>query len=530
MGFLAITKDELKGKEPDIIIVTGDAYVDHPSFGAAIIGRVLENAGYRVGILSMPDWKDPESITALGRPRLFFGVTSGNVDSMLSLYTAFKKKRSDDPYVPGGRSGKKPEHAVISYCNLIRAKFKDVPIVIGGIEASMRRLIHYDFWDNRLRRSIIEDSRADILAYGMAESAVVEKKPPENAVLLPSEEEAMKNPDAFLETSRLFYKNQDRIVAQQTGSRFLVYYPQQIMSQQLIDAIYSLPFMYAPHPSYTEHVPAFDMIFGSINAHRGCVSGCSFCSVGLHQGKKIIARSRESVLDEARRLAGNPLFRKHIKDIGGPSANMYGYGCRSSWRCSKVSCINPDLCKNLEIKTLPWIKLLGDVSRIKGISKVTVGSGIRYDLFMRDKDSLTALRALIKNHISGQLKIAPEHTVGHVLSAMRKTPVFNLKEFAGIFKNETEKILKKQYLLPYLMSCHPGCSINDMLIMKKDIQAVFGFMPKQVQAFIPLPMTLSSVIYFTGVDPLSGESFRADRDTEERRKQHNVIINKNPFL
>jgi uncharacterized radical SAM protein YgiQ len=272
------------------------------------------------------------------------------------------------------------------------------------------------------------------------------------------------------------------------------------------------------------------MIFGSINAHRGCVSGCSFCSVGLHQGKKIIARSRESVLDEARRLAGNPLFRKHIKDIGGPSANMYGYGCRSSWRCSKVSCINPDLCKNLEIKTLPWIKLLGDVSRIKGISKVTVGSGIRYDLFMRDNDSLTALRALIKNHISGQLKIAPEHTVGHVLSTMRKTPVFNLKEFAGIFKNETEKILKKQYLLPYLMSCHPGCSINDMLIMKKDIQAVFGFMPKQVQAFIPLPMTLSSVIYFTGVDPLSGESFRADRDTEERKKQHNVIINKNPFL
>ena len=550
MGFLATTKDELKGREPDIIIVTGDAYVDHPSFGAAVIGRVLENAGYNVGILSMPDWRDPESITTLGRPRLFFGVTSGNVDSMLSLFTAFKKRRSDDPYVPGGLSGKKPEHAVISYCNMIRAKFKDVPIVIGGIEASMRRLIHYDFWDNRLRRSIIEDSRADILAYGMAESAVVEiagriaanrslegipgtlvieKKSPENAVPLPCEEEAINNCDAFLEACRLFYKNQDRIVAQQTGSRFLVNYPQPVMSQKQIDAIYALPFMYTPHPSYKEPVPAFDMIFGSINAHRGCVSGCSFCSVGLHQGKRIIARSRESIFDEAGRLAGNPLFRRHIKDIGGPSANMYGYGCRIKWNCPRISCVHPQLCSNLEIRTLPWIKLLGEVSGLKGISKVTVGSGIRYDLFMRDNDSLPALRALIKNHISGQLKIAPEHTVGNVLLAMRKTPVFNLKEFAGIFKNETEKILKKQYLLPYLMSCHPGCSTNDMLIMKKDIQAVFGILPKQIQAFIPLPMTLSSVIYFTGIDPLSGERFRVDRNTEERRIQHNVIINKRSF-
>ena len=528
MGFLATTKDELKGKEVDIIIVTGDAYVDHPSFGAAIIGRVLEKAGYNVGIISMPDWKNPESITVLGKPRLFFGVTSGNVDSMLNLYTAFKKRRSDDPYVPGGSSGRKPEHALINYCNLIKARFKDVPVVIGGIEASMRRLIHYDFWDNRLRRSIIEDSRADILAYGMAETAVVEiadrmaankpiegipgtlvieRTPPENAVPLPCEEEAMNNPDAFLKTYRLFYENQDRILTQQTGSRFLVYYPQQGMSQGQIDAIYDLPFMYAPHPSYKEPIPAFDMIFGSINAHRGCVSGCSFCSVGLHQGKKIISRSPESVLDEAHRLTGNKIFRKHVKDIGGPSANMYGYGCKSKWRCSRISCIHPELCRNLEINTMPWIKLLGDAARIKGVSRVTVGSGIRYDLLMRDKDSLPALRSLIKSHISGQLKIAPEHTVGHVLRAMRKTPVFDLKEFAGIFKDETGKILKKQYLLPYLMSCHPGCSTNDMLAMKKDIQAVFGFLPKQVQAFIPLPMTLSSVIYFTGCRSFVRRSF-----------------------
>jgi uncharacterized radical SAM protein YgiQ len=547
MGFLATTRDELKGREADIIIVTGDAYVDHPSFGAAIIGRVLEKVGYSVGILSMPDWRNPESITALGRPRLFFGVTSGNVDSMLSLYTAFKKRRSDDPYVPGGISGKKPEHAVINYCNLIKAKFKDVPVVIGGIEASMRRLVHYDFWDNRLRRSIIEDSRADILAYGMAETAVVEiahriaagkslegipgtlvieRTPPENSVSLPSEEEAMTNTDAFLKTCRLFYENQDKILTQQTASRFLVYYPQHSMSQGQIDAVYSLPFMYAQHPSYKEPIPAFEMITGSINAHRGCVSGCSFCSVGLHQGKRIVARSTESILDEARLLTTNRHFRKHLKDIGGPSANMYGYGCRSKWRCSRISCIHPDLCRNLEIETTPWIKLLGDAAGIKGVSRVTVGSGIRYDLLMRDKNSIPLLRALIKDHVSGQLKIAPEHTEGHVLRAMRKTPVFDLKEFAGVFKNETEKIRKKQYLLPYLMSCHPGCSANDMIAMKKHIKAVFGFLPEQVQAFIPLPMTISSVIYLTGVDPLTSERFRVDRNTDERRAQHSKIIKK----
>jgi len=550
MGFLAATKDELKGREADIIIVTGDAYIDHPSFGAAMIGRVLEKAGYTVGILSMPDWRNPESITALGRPRLFFGVTSGNVDSMLSLYTAFKKRRSDDPYVPGGVAGKKPEHAVINYCNLIKAKFKDVPIVIGGIVASMRRLVHYDFWDNRLRRSIIEDTRADILAYGMAEAAVVEiagriasgrslegipgtllmeRTPPVNAVLLPSEEEALTNMDAFLETCRLFYENQDKILVQQTASRFLVCYPQQSMAQEQIDSVYSLPFMYAPHPSYIEPIPAFEMISGSINAHRGCVSGCSFCSVGLHQGKRIVARSSESVLDEIRLLAGNRHFRKHVKDIGGPSANMYGYGCRSKWRCSRISCIYPDLCRNLEIKTMPWIKLLGDAAGIKGVSRATVGSGIRYDLLMRDKDSIPFLRTLIKNHISGQLKIAPEHTEGHVLRAMRKTPVFDLKEFTGMFKNETEKIRKKQYLLPYLMSCHPGCSASDMLAMKKCIKNVFGFLPDQVQAFIPLPMTISSIIYLTGVDPLTSERFRVDRNTRERRAQHGIIIKKSFF-
>lgn len=544
MGFLPTTKSELKG-EPDIIIVSGDAYVDHPSFGTAIIGRVLENAGYSVGIIAMPDIKDTESICTLGRPRLFFGVTSGNVDSMLSLYTAFKKRRSDDPYVPGGKSGRKPERAVINYCNLIKKKFKDVPIVIGGIEASMRRIVHYDFWDNALRRSILLDSKADILAYGMAEDSIVqiaaalsanrpltgipgtvmiEEKTPAGAVILPDQESVMKDPAQLIEAYHMFYLNQDKVISQRSANRFLVHYPRMIQDSKNLDSIYSLPYMYAPHPSYKEPVPAFEMINGSITAHRGCVSGCSFCSVGLHQGKRIISRSAQSVLDETSIIVRNPLFKKHIKDIGGPSANMYGYDCSANWKCPRTSCIYPSLCKNLKIRNKPWLDLMDKVSNVNGISKVTVGSGIRYDIFMKDKNSNFALRALLKNHISGQLKIAPEHTVGHVLSAMHKTPVFDLKDFVGSFREETAKAGKKQFMIPYLMSCHPGCTLKDMHKMKSDIRSIFNFIPEQTQAFIPLPMTQSSIIYYTGTDPLTGIRYSSEKDMGQRRRQHTVLI------
>jgi len=544
MGFLPITKDELKG-EPDIILVTGDAYVDHPSFGTAVIARVLEKKGYSVGIIAMPDFKNPESIAALGRPRLFFGVTSGNCDSMLSLYTAFKKRRSDDPYVPGGKAGLKPERAVIKYCNLIKAKFKDVPIVLGGIEASMRRLVHYDFWDNKLRRSLLLDSRADIIAYGMAEEAIVEiagriargdslesiagtltisRIKPDGALILPDQEDVMSSPEALLQMYRTFFNNQDKVLLQQCAGRFLVHYPQQFPDSRQLDGIYSLPFMYAPHPSYREPVPAFEMIIGSLNAHRGCVSGCSFCSVGLHQGKRIISRSPESVIDEASLLTRNPFFKKHIRDIGGPSANMYGFKCSASWKCNRASCIYPKLCKNLKINTSPWLDILDRASSIKGVSRATVGSGIRYDVFMMDKDSAYSLKLLTKNHISGQLKIAPEHTVRHVLDAMRKNPAYNLEVFVKRFKDETAAAGKKQYIIPYLMSCHPGCTIKDMHKMKSDVVSLFGFMPQQVQAFIPLPMTISSIIYHTGKDPLNDSILFCEKNMEKRKLQHAVLI------
>jgi uncharacterized radical SAM protein YgiQ len=283
--------------------------------------------------------------------------------------------------------------------------------------------------------------------------------------------------------------------------------------------------MYAPHPSYKEPIPAFEMIIGSINAHRGCVSGCSFCSVGLHQGKRIIARSPESVINEASQLTKNPFFKKHIRDIGGPSANMYGYKCSASWKCNKSSCIHPELCKNLKINTSPWLDILDRASSIKGVSRATVGSGIRYDVFMTDKDSAYSLKLLIKNHISGQLKIAPEHTVSHVLDAMRKKPAYELTAFVRRFKDETAAAGKKQYIIPYLMSCHPGCTIKDMHKMKSDIRLVFGFIPEQVQAFIPLPMTISSIIYHTGKDPLNDSSLFCEKNMEKRKLQHAVLIN-----
>jgi uncharacterized radical SAM protein YgiQ len=447
--------------------------------------------------------------------------------------------------VPGGKAGRKPERAVINYCNLIKARFKDVPIVIGGIEASMRRIVHYDFWDNRLRRSIIEDSRADIIAYGMAEAAVIDiadrlaagrpldgiqgtvilsKKPPENSIRLPSEEETMNDRDALLSAYRAFFQNQDRIITQPAGNRFLVQFPQTLMTVQQLDGLYDLPFMYAPHSSYTEKIPAFEMIMGSITAHRGCVSGCSFCSVGLHQGKRIIARSPESVLDEAERLSRNSLFRKHITDIGGPSANMYSFSCVSGWKCSRTSCLDPRPCKMLSVQTVPWLGLIDRASSIKGISKVTVGSGIRYDVFMNDREAIPNLRKLVKNHISGHLKIAPEHTVHHVLSTMRKCPSFSLKDFVSLFRAETGRLGKKQYVLPYLMSCHPGCTMNDMQTMKNDIMKIFSYIPEQVQAFIPLPLTLSSIQFFTGIDPLTGNSVSTDKNHDKRRLQHSVII------
>ena len=548
MTFLPLSKNEMQQKGwdyVDVVLVTGDAYVDHPSFGAAVIGRVIENAGFRVGIISMPDWKNQDSIKVFGKPRLFFAVTSGNVDSMIANFTAFKMRRSDDPYVPGGKSGYKPNRALIVYCNLIKQVYKDVPLIIGGIEASMRRMVHYDFWSDKLRRSVLEDTRADVLVYGMGEKQIVEianriskneklteingtvvmaKEAPVKSKLLPSEEDVFNSKAKFTEFYKLFYKHLRSILAQPAGARFVVQYPPAHISSTELDAIYELPFARKPHPNYKTEIPAFKMIGNSITAHRGCVSGCSFCSLTLHQGKKIVSRSQKSILKEVEKIAAHPDFKGHISDIGGPSANNYNFDCRIDWKCNRESCTFPDLCPNLQMKTEDWINLLQKASKINGVKKVTIGSGIRFDLFMAKTNSKTLLKKLIKSHISGQLKIGPEHLNAKILRAMRKTALFSLKEFVESYQKINNEQKKKQHLLPYLMSCHPGTGFKEMIEMKKEILSIFKFVPDQVQAFIPLPMTLASVIYYTGVDPLNGEKFFVERDLGKRRKQHKVFF------
>jgi len=563
-GFLPLSKKELAGSgEVDVVLITGDAYVDHPSFGTAVIGRVLEGEGWRVGIIAMPAWRDPAAITTFGKPRLFFGITSGNVDSMVSNYTSFKRQRSDDPYAPGGTGGIKPDRAVIVYANLIRRTYKDVPIVIGGIEASMRRVAHYDFWDNKVRRSIIEDSRAHILIHGMGEyqvkeiarrissgqplvgipgTVIMNKAAPEEARLLPPEEDVMRSQETFGEFYRLFYRDLHRVMAQPAGKRFLIHYPAyNNISGSDLDRIYELPYKREPHPVYREKIPAFEMIRNSVTAHRGCVSGCSFCSLSLHQGKGIISRTPVSILREVKIIAAKKYFKGQITDIGGPSANMYGFRCKIGWRCPRESCLFPSLCANLEMDSGKWLDLLKKASRIKNVKKVTIGSGIRYDLLLhkssksfaapplaaggKNKNSFqTILKSIIDAHISGQLKIAPEHTSPVVLRAMRKIPLCELREFVKIFTQLNSALGKKQYLLPYLMSCHPGSSPAEMQKMKKEIRSIFGFLPRQVQAFLPLPMTLSSVIYYTGSDPLTGEKFHVRRDMDKRRQEHNIFM------
>ncbi len=538
--------DSLGWNYVDVVIISGDAYVDHPSFGAAVIGRVLEHEGYRVAVLSRPDWRRPESVTLFGRPRLFFGVTAGNVDSTLSRYTAFNKVRNDDPYAPSGRGGMRPDRATIVYCNLIRTACKDIPVVIGGIEASMRRFAHYDFWDNRVRRSLLPDSRADLLVYGMGERAVVEiarrleegkglsgipgtvelrRNVPEGALLLPPEEEVMTDMNVYARYYRVFYTAQHRVLAMPSANRFVVQYPSLETSSEELDAVYGLPYSRRPHPSYgDEKIPAYEMIRDSITCHRGCVSGCAFCSLGLHQGKRIVARGRGSILKEAALLSAADSFKGRISDVGGPSANMYGVRCKKNWRCNRPSCVHPDLCGNLVIGTGRWMDLLAAVAAAPGIKKVTVGSGIRYDVFMRDDPSL--LGELARSHVSGQLKIAPEHTAPGVLESMRKTPVYPLEEFVVAYDRTRNTRGRDTYLLPYLMSCHPACGMDEMREMRGTVMKMFHFIPRQVQAFIPLPLTLSSAVYYTGVDPLTEKRVFVERGLPARRRQHQVLTGK----
>lgn len=564
MNYLPMTRSEMDSlgwEQCDIILVSGDAYVDHPSFGVAVIGRVLEARGFKVGIIAQPGWHSPADIMRLSKPKLFFGVTSGNIDSMLHHYTANKKLRHDDPYSPGGRHGLRPNRAAIVYSNLIRRAYKDVPIVLGGIEASLRRLAHYDYWDDAVRRSILLDAKADLLVYGMGERAIgkialllksemgngksgkwdselinipgtaviIRGSELQNIVTseyaeLPSFEEVSTSKAAFNkafvvasnEANPYFSKR----LMQKHGDRYLLVNPPALpMNSEELDAVYALPFQRRAHPSYTEPIPALETVKWSITSHRGCYGGCSFCTLFFHQGPVIQSRSIESIINEAGVLARDPKFKGIISDIGGPTANMYGTGCKIGGRekfCRRPSCLAPQMCENLKIGQHPSVKLWHEMLKVPGVKNVFVASGVRYDLALHDHKYS---KELIQKHTGGHLKVAPEHCTANVLKQMNKPALSVFIEFLKIFRHLSKK---EQYLVPYLISSHPGCSYDDMLdlkaFLKRNHLAV-----EQVQDFIPLPMTASAAMYHTGRNPYTGEELFVERTAAGKLKQRYVL-------
>ncbi len=523
----------------DVIIISGDAYVDHPSFGVALIARVLEHAGFSVAVIDQPDFTNPDSVRIFGEPLLFFGISGGNVDSMLNRFTSFMKIRNDDPFSVDGIPRNRPDRAVITYSNLVRA-FSKKPIVLGGIEASMRRFAHFDFVSQKIRRSIVEDARADILVYGMGEKPVVEiaqrlrdghsidaiegtvlvrQSPPDDAVELLNEHDAMSSADNYEKFFMLLYRSQSKILAQQAGGRWLVQYPAPKYSTAELDSYYALPFSRSVRAQYGEHVPAFEMIKNSIVSHRGCVSGCAFCSIAMHQGRTVVSRSEVSICGEIKHIAAEAGFKGHISDIGGPTANMYGAQCTAQWKCARSECLYPDICPNLRLDTNRWLALLDRAKTLSNkVRHVTVGSGIRFDIFMRDCPE--GLKQFVTEHVSGIVKTAPEHFSPLVLDAMRKRHLYSFEDFVA----EVKKISPSTPVLPYLMSNHPGCSFEEMKNMSTRLRSILGYLPKQVQAFIPLPLTVSSVMFLTGRDPFTGKQLFVERSKEGRARQHRCFF------
>lgn len=560
MDFLPISKQDLKKRgwdTPDVILVSGDAYVDHPSYGVSVIGRVLERAGYRVGIIAQPDWKNIEAFKVLGRAGLFFGISAGNLDSMVSNYTTHKRPRTKDGYSPQGKTGLRPDRATIVYANRIREAFNDVPIVIGGIEASLRRLAHYDWWDNTVRRSILLDTRADILVYGMGESSVVEiaKRLSEgrdlngirgtvivrgfadwnldtaNCIEIPSCEEVKKDIKKFNTAFAAVYKNHDpfqgKTIIQKHGNRFVIQYPPAFpLTAQKLDKIYDIPFVKAWHPIYDKNggVPGFQTVKFSLISHRGCPGQCSFCSLSMHQGRIVQSRTGTSLLREARALTQRKDFRGTISDIGGPTANLFKAYC-SRWNdrgaCRERSCLTPEKCKQFHLGYRESMKVYDAIMRLPGVKHLFIESGLRYDLLI-DKESDEYLEHICRNHISGQMKVAPEHTVDHVLKIMNKPSFHRYEEFAERFRTTTKNAGKTLYPVHYIISAHPGSTLEDALdlslaLMKK------GIYPEQIQDFIPLPMTLSGAMYHTGEHPLTGKKVYSAKTFRER-KMHRALI------
>lgn len=569
-AWLPINKKELKIRgwdEIDVIIVSGDAYVDHPSFGHAIMGRLIENQGLRVAILPQPNWQDDlRDFKKLGKPRLFFGITSGAMDSMVNHYTALKRLRSTDAYTAGNVAGFRPDYAVKVYSQILKNLYPDTFIVLGGIEASLRRFTHYDYWSNSLLPSILKESNADLLVYGMGEKPILDilnvfknnvnpciqdfKDIPQIAYLsdnkeeegihLHSHEECLQSKHKFAENFKITEIESNKInsakLIQPIDKQMLVVNaPAPLMTQSELDAVYKLPFTRFPHPTYTKRgdIKAFNMINCSVNIHRGCFGGCSFCTISAHQGKFIVNRSEQSILEEVKKITTLSYFKGHITDLGGPSANMYkmeGNNKEACLNCIRPSCIFPNICNNLNFNHHPLISLYKKASSIPKVKKITIGSGIRYDLLQcsdKQKSKLYGLKEytslLIRNHVSGRLKVAPEHTEEHVLQMMRK-PSFDM--FLS-FKQEFDAINisygLKQELIPYFISSHPACTLRDMQTLSKKMKRIY-FKLEQVQDFTPTPMTLSSVIYYSGINPYAKDKVFCETDIAKKRQQNQCFF------
>lgn len=565
-GFLPICREDMEARgwqQLDFVYVCGDAYVDHPSFGHAIITQILESHGYKIGLICQPDWKDKNSIAEYGEPRLGFLVSGGNMDSMVNHYSVSKKRRANDAFTPGGIMGKRPDYATTVYCNLIRQTYKKTPIIIGGIEASLRRMAHYDYWSNKLKRSILLDSGADLISYGMGERSIVEIAEAldsglaiedityidgtvckvksldsvYDAIVLESWEQLKEDKRNYAKSFYTQYCNTDpfsgkRLVEPYSEHLYVVQNPpSKPLSQSEMDRVYSLPYMRTYHPSYEElgGVPAIEEVKYSLISNRGCFGGCSFCALTFHQGRIIQTRSHESLIEEAKKFIWDKDFKGYIHDVGGPTANFRAPACEkqlTKGACVNKQCLFPKPCKNLKVDHKDYLKLLRKLRELPNVKKVFVRSGIRFDYLMADKDD-TFFRELCEHHVSGQLKVAPEHIADPVLQMMGKPENSVYQAFSKKYKQINEKLGKKQFLVPYLMSSHPGSTMKEAVALAEYLRDL-GYMPEQVQDFYPTPSTISTCMYYTGLDPRTMKPVYVPKNPHEKAMQRALIQYRNP--
>ena len=564
--FLVTTRQEMDKRgwdQLDVIIVSGDAYIDSPFIGVAMVGRILEKEGYRVGMIGQPDIKSDVDITRLGEPKLYWGVSGGSVDSMVSNYTATKKFRNSDDYTPGGKNTKRPDRASLAYCNLIRQHFKNTaPLVLGGIEASLRRITHYDYWSNKLRKPILFDAKADYMIYGMGEIALTDltlaikekrdptgirgvcyiaKEPREEYIQLPSHDDCLKDKEKYIDMFDAFYDNNDPISAnglcEKVDSRYLIQNPPcDYLNENEMDALSALPFTRELHPFHKKEgkVKCLETIKFSIMTHQGCWGECNFCAIGVHQGRTIRTRSEKSIVQEARDFTEYKDFKGYISDVGGPTANMYGYECGKKLKlgtCDHQRCVDSThLCKTMTVDHSRNINLLKQVRQVPGIKKAFIASGIRYDLINEDKNKGYAyLKEIVKHHISGQLKVAPEHTQQHVLDLMGKPGKQTLVDFKKLYDKLNKEEGKKQFLTYYLIAAHPGCEEKDMHELKRFTTDELQMNPEQAQVFTPTPSTYSAVMYYTEMDPVTRKKIFVEKDTKRKEKQKSIVVAKDSF-